>query len=197
MIERHARLRKSPYLATSVTCVTAATPLEGTEGNVFRGSHIMDQDSALTMDHDIEQRQIGDALDDILFDMLDIERRFGPVWRELPDVHHESAKNLLHYLALRRRDLRDLQARLATRGLSSLGRAEAQVLPTVDAVRRTVQRLGQASHVTPSLTRPVADFARGHDLLEAHTAALLGPAPTGRNVRIMVTLPGESADDHT
>jgi pyruvate kinase len=157
----------------------------------------MESDSNLAIDHELGRRHIGDELDDILFDVLDVERRFAPLWRELPDVHRESAKNLLHYLALRRRDLRDLQARLATCGLSSLGRAEAQVLPTVEAVRRAVQRLGQAGPMTPSLTRSVPDFARGHDLLEAHTAALLGPPPTGRDVRIMVTLPGEAADDHT
>jgi hypothetical protein len=54
-----------------------------------------------------------------------------------------TAHNLACYLALRRRDLRPLQQRLAVRGLSSLGRSEAHVLATLDAllallsVRRT------------------------------------------------------------
>ena len=38
--------------------------------------------------------------------------------------YQDSARNLLHYLALRRHDLRPLQLRLAALGLSSLGRAE-------------------------------------------------------------------------
>jgi pyruvate kinase len=37
--------------------------------------------------------------------------------------HQLSARNLLYYLALRSHDLRPLQARLASAGLSSLGRA--------------------------------------------------------------------------
>src|SRR3990167_5249003 len=44
-------------------------------------------------------------------------------------AQRESARNLLHYIALRRHDLRVLQARLSRLGLSSLGRAEAHVLP--------------------------------------------------------------------
>jgi pyruvate kinase len=45
-----------------------------------------------------------------------------------------SAANLANYLALRRRDLRDLQDELTLLGLSSLGRLEARVLANLDAV---------------------------------------------------------------
>lgn len=48
--------------------------------------------------------------------------------------HRDSARNLLHHLALRRRDLRPLQQRLAELGLSSLGGAEAHVLASLEAV---------------------------------------------------------------
>jgi len=58
-----------------------------------------------------------------------------------PD-HQASARNLLHYLALRRHDLRGLQSQLASLGLSSLGRTEAQVLSTVDAVIAILECLG-------------------------------------------------------
>ena len=40
------------------------------------------------------------------------------------------------------------------------------------------------------------DFARGERLLAEHTDALLGPATNGRQVRIMVTMPSEAADDY-
>ena len=54
--------------------------------------------------------------------------------------HQKSARNLLHYLALRCHDLRPLQQRLAELGLSSLGRAESHVLVTVDAVLGLLHR---------------------------------------------------------
>ena len=65
--------------------------------------------------------------------------------KELVETVHanyrDSARNLLHYLALRRHDLRSLQLRLAVLGLSSLGRAESYVLPTLDAVLEALHRL--------------------------------------------------------
>jgi len=45
-----------------------------------------------------------------------------------------AALNLAHYLALRRRDASRLQAELSAIGLSSLGRSEAKVLASLDAV---------------------------------------------------------------
>lgn len=112
------------------------------------------------------------------------------------DVHpafRESAQNLLHYLALRRRDLRPLQHRLAALGLSSLGRAEPHVLATLDAVLVALRRLAGRPDAPPTTTG--LGFAEGQRLLAVHTDALLGPAPADRDVRIMVTMPSEAADD--
>ena len=115
----------------------------------------------------------------------------------LGGVHAEqaaSARNLLHYLALRRRDLRPLQSRLAALGLSSLGRAESHVLATLDAVLAALQRLtGSPQPRTP--TAPGVEFGGGERLLAAHADGLLGAAPPGRSARIMVTMPGEAAGD--
>jgi len=110
--------------------------------------------------------------------------------------YRDSARNLLHYLALRRRDLRPLQLRLASLGLSSLGRAESHVLATVDAVLGVLHRLVQRAWHPASQETAVIDFAHGERLLAEHTDALLGPATTGRTVRIMVTMPSEAADDY-
>ena len=109
--------------------------------------------------------------------------------------YRDSARNLLHYLALRRRDLRPLQMRLAALGLSSLGRAESHVLTTVDAVLGVLHRLAQRAWQPASEETAVLDFAHGERLLAEHTDALLGPATPGRKVRIMVTMPSEAADD--
>ena len=119
---------------------------------------------------------------------------------QLAAVHanyRDSARNLLHYLALRGRDRRGLQLRLAALGLSSLGRAESHVLATVDAVLAVLREL--AHEPGPfSLPAPAeVDFARGQRLLAEHTEALVGPACPGREVRIMVTVPSEAADDYT
>ncbi|MDZ7595458.1 MAG: pyruvate kinase [Thiobacillus sp.] len=110
--------------------------------------------------------------------------------------YRDSARNLLHYLALRRRDLRPLQMHLAALGLSSLGRAESHVLSTVDAVLGVLHRLTQRAWQPASGETAVINFAHGERLLAEHTDALLGPATPGRKVRIMVTMPSEAADNY-
>lgn len=109
------------------------------------------------------------------------------------DNYRDSAVNLLHYLALRRRDLRGLQIRLAALGLSSLGRSEAHVMATLDAVLRALRRL--AGHDGADGVAAPLGFTRGPELLNAHAEALLGPVDPSRGVRIMVTMPSEAADD--
>ena len=107
-----------------------------------------------------------------------------------------SARNFLHYLALRRRDLRPLQLRLEALGVSSLGRAESHVLATVDAVIRVLSELADRPVPHYQGEQPL-DFDRGHRLLEAHATALLGSHSPDRTVRIMVTVPSEAVTDPT
>lgn len=104
-----------------------------------------------------------------------------------------SAENLTHYMALRRHDVRVLQADLAALGLSSLGRSEAHVLASVDAVRAAVASL--AGLQPPEDDKGMVDFASGARLLERNATTLLGAGRNGRLTRIMVTLPSEAATD--
>ena len=109
-----------------------------------------------------------------------------------PD-QRESGRNLLHYLALRRHDLRSLQGPLARLGLSSLGRAEAHVLASVDAVIAVLHRLAGLAW-EPEGPAPLG-FKAGRRRLAAHAEALFGPPPPGRTTRILVTMPTAAAGD--
>jgi pyruvate kinase len=146
-----------------------------------------------------ESAEIEDVLSELAAIRADMVADLAGSQPHLAKVHanyRDSARNLLHYLSLRRRDLRPLQLRLAALGLSSLGRAESHVLATVDAVLRVLHHLVQRTWKPASEEISVFDFAHGERLLAEHTDALLGPATTGRNVRIMVTMPSEAADDY-
>ncbi len=120
----------------------------------------------------------------------------GAVLETVDPAYRASARNLLDYLTLRRRDLRPLQLRLAEFGLSSLGRAEACVLASVDAVLAVLHRLAEPSWTPPAPATSSVDFSTGQRLLAEHTERLLGPAPAGRDVRIMVTMPTAAAHDY-
>jgi pyruvate kinase len=140
-----------------------------------------------------EVRALRDAL-------LGAERAHAEVIGATHPTHRRSAANLVHYVELRRHDIRHLQAQLTALGLSSLGRSEADVLPAVDAVLHVLTRL--AGHPPPATgpdtepdTSSVTERATGADRLRANTDRLLGPASPDRDTRIMVTLPGSAADD--
>lgn len=101
-----------------------------------------------------------------------------------------AASNLAHYLALRRHDLSRTQSQLSAIGLSSLGRSEARVLASIDAVVATLARLaGEPPPPYPT----AASFRCGHEGLSRDKTVLFGPDPGGPGTRIMVTLPSEAA----
>jgi pyruvate kinase len=110
-------------------------------------------------------------------------------------TYRRSARNLIHYLALRGHDIRQLQEELAALGLSSLGRTESHALLGIDAVSKALHRLAQRDWLAPTGQERGIDFAEGNALLRANTNALLGPPPPKRGVRIMVTMPSEAAHD--
>ena len=103
-----------------------------------------------------------------------------------------SAANFSHYLAFRRHDLRPLQRRMMRFGLSSLGRAEGRVLPTLDAVLAILRRVETGSAFT---VVPAAEFFAGEARIAARAETLLGRLSHHSPVRLLVTLPSEAADD--
>lgn len=105
-----------------------------------------------------------------------------------------SAKNLLHYLAMRRIDIRPLQERLMLQGLSSLGRAEPHVLASVDAVISSLKCIPKHLNFNEQLDTEFVTIEEGRELLARHTLELLGPVPATRATRIMVTLPSIAGD---
>ncbi len=116
-------------------------------------------------------------------DLIDTEegRNRARVEAALPK-HQFGARNLAHYLGLRRRDIRRLQLALAAAGLSSLGRSEGHVRDTV--LRLCAWLAGEKDAVADPLDR-----ARAESLLHENTYALFGPRSTERHVFIMLTAP--------
>ena len=115
--------------------------------------------------------------------------------KSIPEAQRASALNLVHYMALRRHDLRHAQMRLASHGLSSLGRTESHVRESLETVLQALHALDGTAW--ESKLNPGALTAKtGDALLTAHTDALLGPPPKARTVRIMVTMPAEAGSDY-
>ncbi len=114
-------------------------------------------------------------------------------WNISEDNNDEGLINLARYLSLRSFDLRSLQRRLMVLGLSSLGRLESRVLPTLDAVIGALCAL--AGRPADGAPQQAEGFFAGETLLAHATDLLFGDAPLHRRTRIMVTMPGEAAAD--
>jgi pyruvate kinase len=130
-------------------------------------------------------------------EMLACESQFAEQAATLPESGRRSALNLVHYLVLRRGDLRDLQEELAERGLSSLGRAESHVMASLETVLDRLRPAPESASSSSSLFRsaPVPITRQeSRALLGERAGALFGPPTVSRRVRIMVTAPDEAAE---
>lgn len=132
-------------------------------------------------------------LDGIVESARALEERYATQLDVVHASQEAGARNLLHYLALRHGDVRELQHELASFGLSSLGRCEAHVLASVYAVRDAVRHLRGEE---PRAERPPVSFRHGAARIRKQTNELFGRKLRGGHARIMVTLPREAAHDY-
>lgn len=131
-----------------------------------------------------EVQEVADQLEMLEQEALNLVKKFSGHVKDTHPVFRKSAGNLLHYLALRHHDIRELQEQLSGWGLSSLGRAESHVLASLHAVRRQLCFL---LHCELPERKNLISFAESAAILKKQTDTLLGPPPAHRNSRIMVT----------
>ena len=152
--------------------------------------------NAKTADPAAQKRRLLELLkrvDELLVSMFEGERDLRDELDSLTSDRRRSGMNLVHYLVLRRNDLRELQSSLAELGLSSLGRSESHVAANLAAVRRALAALAGEPGTTGHPT--TVTLHEGEAALLDNTRRLLGPDPDRRTTRIMVTLPSEAATD--
>jgi pyruvate kinase len=126
---------------------------------------------------------------------LAIEKELSDELGKTAPELRESAYNLAHYLAVRRHDVRELQRDLSCLGLSSLGRMEAHVMASLNAVLEVLYPMRGQAVPDELKAAPPINFDSGDGILAEHAVSSLGPRSPGRNTRIMVTMPSEAATD--
>ncbi|MDJ0760785.1 MAG: pyruvate kinase [Woeseiaceae bacterium] len=130
-------------------------------------------------------RQLGDILERCAA----MESAYSDQIEAVHPKNRESARNLVHYLALRSSDMHALQQNLSTIGLASLDRAERNVMASLLTLRDTLEQLRTGTSVN---NEPVEIPLRDAHAV-AQKQAILGDTPDERVVSIMVTLPAEAA----
>jgi pyruvate kinase len=138
--------------------------------------------------------EIISSLDLIVKETAAFKKKYS---HELAAVHPNykySALNLVHYLALRHHDIRDMQKKLGYLGLSRLAKTEAHVMASLNSTRLILNRLRGNLEEIPG--KQAISIKKSTKLMRANTKALFGNKPQGRRTRIMVTLPAEAASDY-
>ena len=125
--------------------------------------------------------------------LADAESQWSGWLAAVAPEHRASARNLVHYWAIRQRDLRGLQIRLAALRIVVAGpqRAPCRGHPVVDPVGD----LGHARRRLAAARTSGVAHRPGLRIARRRTDELLGPAPVSRPTRIMVTLPSAAATD--
>ncbi|MCX7176333.1 MAG: pyruvate kinase [Proteobacteria bacterium] len=135
------------------------------------------------------------AVERLRKEALQLEGKFAETLQGTAPALRNSACNLMHYLAVRHNDIRNLQRDLGKLGLSSLGRMEAHVLTSLNDVAQALCLIGKRPVPEDLKQAPPITFDSGDAILATHADAILGPVPADRKTRVMVTMPSEAAGD--
>lgn len=108
--------------------------------------------------------------------------------------HVHSAKNLLCYLALRSVDIREIQSRLVSYGISSLGTGAGYVRENISRSLKLLSLI-QGNAVHADLIVPSSGHEASEGLLRFRSSQLLGLSGCKTRTQIMVTMPDEVAGD--
>jgi pyruvate kinase len=124
---------------------------------------------------------------------LKSERRHHKWLEKVHPSSRESARNLLHYLAIRTVDLRLVQERLSSLAISSLTHSEGYTFHNLERIEHLLEALtGEKKFDYPGKDNGLKQSRR---LLHQHTNALFGKTELQGHTRLMVTLPSEAAGD--
>ncbi len=129
------------------------------------------------------------AVERLYQNLIVAEQGAGKIIAGVHPKQKKSATNLIHYLALRRENLRTLQDELHVAGLSSLASSESHILRQVKAV---LQRLGAEF---PEQNTAIT-YEAGTELLHQRATTLFGHKENSVIPHLMVTFDKGLADDY-
>ncbi|MCL2294325.1 MAG: pyruvate kinase [Spirochaetes bacterium] len=137
---------------------------------------------------------IDNKIEAIIKKAEDLEKKYNRKINKVNAIYKSSALNLIHYMALRSFDIEKLQEELKDAGLASLAHCENHVMKTLFSVKTVVSSLKKGSK--KEIRKDVTSAAKSMEILDKNTKIIFGSPPAKRRTRIMVTIPGEAADDY-
>ena len=147
------------------------------------------------MDEFADIAQIKILLQDIHGRATALEDQYAAELERVHPEFREGARNLVHYLALRKFDTHELRGSLRRLGLYSLAHAERNVIRAIEAVEVALASLVDGEALAPQTIESA--LSHRNSSADMHRQAILGDSPEGRDVSIMVTLPSDAAENPT
>ena len=140
-------------------------------------------------------QEINAQIDAILQKVTEYETRYNQQIQNVHPNYQKSAKNLIHYLALRTFDNDILQDKLSEIGLPSSTSSESSILQniiTFKTIINSLLKIDEDINADSALTN-----SESKQLLLYNTDALFGKIKNDRVTRIMVTQPTLAAEDES
>ena len=136
-------------------------------------------------------KNIIEQIDALIANAKKWEDKYAAELSQVDPHFTKSALNLIQYRAVREFDIRDIQKKLGSLGLSRLARAESHIMASLFRTRAILETLATGQLVQPA--KSGLSIKKGNKLIRTHSKQLLGYRSKGRRVRIMVTLPTEAS----
>jgi len=136
-------------------------------------------------------KEINTQIDIILQKIFEYEKRYSSQIEKVHPNYRESARNLIHYLALRTFDNNIIQEKLAAAGLPVSSSYEGQILYGLLSFKSIINGLLGKEEVKFDFS--FIDTEAAKSLLKQNTEALFGKPSKKRETRIMVTQPTHAA----
>lgn len=137
-------------------------------------------------------RKAIEAIDEIILKCIAEEEKYKPYLDKVIPEYKYSALNLIHYLIYRQHHSGELQSFLFRNGYIGLKNAEGHIMTSLLITRSLLlQRINE-----PNVKGHVSSLSikESEKLIKKRTSFLLGEKRKKRHVRIMVTQPGEAAN---
>jgi len=91
-----------------------------------------------------------EQLEQIENEANNLVKKYEKRLKKIHPSNKKSAVNLIHYLALRNQDIRDLQNTLGQLSISRLGRAESHVMASIISVKELLKRILKKKQALPA-----------------------------------------------
>ena len=132
-------------------------------------------------------------VDELIQSAINEEEEYADYISKVHPSYEKSARNLVHYWALRQHDIRSLQRQLGHLGLSRLAKAENHIMASLVMTRSILQSFLKSKRLKNKRTG--LSIKEGRKLINRHSKFLFGNRSKNRRTRIMVTMPSQAADD--